>query len=111
MTRKRSRTKNRMPDWFIRQETGPTVCEICRHEYDRADLTKHHLVPKCRGGTETVLVCRPCHKTIHATFTEKELERDFPTVEALVESEELRTWVRWIRKRKPGKKIRVRARA
>ena len=105
------RNTNRMPDWFIHRPDGPPTCEICRHPYDRRELTRHHLVPRCKGGTETVLTCPPCHKTIHATFTEKELERDFPTVEALVESEELRTWVRWIRKRKPGKKIRVRARA
>ena len=102
------KTRNAMPDWFVRQSDDPPRCAICRHEYDRPKLTKHHLVPKSRGGTETVLVCRPCHKTIHATFTEKELERDFATVEALCESEALRGWVGWIRKRKPGKRIRVR---
>ncbi len=55
-----------------------------------------------------MLLCRPCHKTVHATFTEKELERDYATVEALCEAEELRGWIGWIRKRKPGRRIRVR---
>ena len=99
--------KSDVPDWFLDPPPTPR-CAICRHGYDRAELTKHHLVPKSRGGTETELICRPCHKQIHATFTEKELERDYPTVEALLAAEAFRPFVRWIRKRKPGKRIDVR---
>ncbi|QDT16239.1 hypothetical protein CA12_23390 [Alienimonas californiensis] len=102
------KNRNAMPDWFVQQDRSPPACVLCRHEYDRAKLTKHHLVPKSRGGTETVLLCRPCHKTVHATFTEKELERDYDTVEALRNAEALHGWISWIRKRKPGKRIRVR---
>ncbi|MFK7820281.1 MAG: HNH endonuclease [Planctomycetaceae bacterium] len=82
-------------------------CPICLHEYERKQLTKHHLVPKSRKGTETVLVCKPCHKQIHAIFDEKELERRFNTIESLVESEEFLPWVNWIRKRKPTSHIHV----
>ena len=109
MARKNRRSaKQAMPDWFVRQDRSPPTCGLCRHQYDRSKLTKHHLVPKSRGGRETTLLCRPCHNTVHATFTEKELERDYPTIEALCEAEELRGWIAWIRKRKPGKRIRVR---
>ena len=97
-----------MPDWFIQQDRTPPTCGLCGHRYDRSKLTKHHLVPKSRGGTETTLLCRPCHNTVHATFTEKELERNFDTLDALREAEELQGWIAWIRKRKPGKRIRVR---
>ena len=87
---------------------GPPRCEICRHEYDRRELTRHHVVPKSRGGTETVLLCRPCHKQVHALFTEKELERDFNTVDALLSAEAMQPWLRFIRKRKPTKRLTVR---
>jgi hypothetical protein len=83
------------------------VCPICRHEYERRELTKHHLVPKCRKGRETVLVCRPCHAQIHATFGERELERRFGTVDELLAAEALQPWVAWSRRRKPTKRIRV----
>ncbi|MEM9701473.1 MAG: HNH endonuclease [Planctomycetota bacterium] len=97
-----------MPDWFIRREDRPPCCALCDHEFERRQLTKHHLVPKSRGGRETVLLCKPCHSTVHKTFTEKELERDYATVEALRDAKELQVWLTWIRKRKPGRRIRVR---
>ncbi|HEX6987655.1 MAG TPA: hypothetical protein VF170_19910, partial [Planctomycetaceae bacterium] len=54
------------------------------------------------------LLCRPCHRQLHATFTEKELERRFPTVEALTRAEELRPYLDWVRRRKPTKRLAVR---
>lgn len=84
----------------------PTLsCPICLHEYLRRELTRHHLVPKSRKGRETVLICATCHKQIHAIFSEKELERRFNSIDTLVESDEFRSWVKWIRKRKPTSKI------
>jgi len=90
---------------FNRQEDQR--CPICLHEYERTQLTKHHLVPKSRKGKATVLICAACHKQIHAIFSEKELEAKYSTVEALCDAEEFRPWVSWIRKRKPTKRLRV----
>lgn len=88
---------------------GPdaNTCPICLHDYQRTELTRHHLVPKSRKGRDTVLICVPCHKQIHAIFAEKELERRFNSIEALVAADEFRSWVRWIRKRKPTARIRA----
>lgn len=77
------------------------VCPICQHEYAPKELTKHHLVPKSRKGKTTVPLCRPCHRQIHALYTEKELEESFGTLETLLAAELLQPWIRWIRKRKP----------
>ena len=82
-------------------------CPLCRHGYGRRELTKHHLVPKSRGGRETVLLCRPCHRQLHAVYTEKELERRFPTVEALSAAEQLQPYLAWVRRRKPTKHVAV----
>lgn len=82
-------------------------CPICRHEYARAELTKHHLVPKSRRGKETVLICRNCHRQIHALYTEKELEREFGTLEELLAAEKLQPWIAWARKRKPTGRVRT----
>ena len=92
----------------MRQAAAPPPrCELCRHEYERRELTKHHVVPKSRGGTDTVLLCRPCHKQVHALFTEKELEAEYDTLAKLEAAEALQPFLRFIRKRKPTKKIGV----
>ncbi len=82
-------------------------CPICRHEYARAELTKHHLVPKSRRGKETVHICRNCHRQIHALYTEKELEREFGSLDTLLSAEKLQPWIEWVRKRKPGGRVRT----
>ena len=66
------------------------------------------MVPKSRGGREVELICRPCHKQIHAVYTEKELEREFDTLEALRAAPKLQSWMAFICKRKPTGRIRVR---
>lgn len=71
-------------------------------------MTKHHLVPKSRGGTDTELICRPCHAQIHAVYTERELADDFSTLEDLRTAPKLQKWMRFIRKRKPTGRVAVR---
>jgi hypothetical protein len=83
------------------------VCPICQHEYAPKELTKHHLVPKSRNGKITVPLCRPCHRQIHALFTEKELEENFGTLEALLAAEALAPWIAWIRRRKPTAHVKT----
>jgi hypothetical protein len=56
----------------------------------------HHPVPKCRGGRETVPVHPICHRLIHRTLTNKELERGFATAEALRAQPELARFIAWV---------------
>jgi hypothetical protein len=61
---------------------APPACPLCeRPNYSPSD---HHLVPKSRGGRVTETLCRDCHSAIHATFTNKELEREYATIDALM---------------------------
>ena len=72
-------------------------------------LSDHHLVPRSRGGTETLAICLDCHRAIHATFTNKELERELATVEALLAHEGFATLVRFIARQRG--RVRTRARS
>ena len=83
------------------------ICPICLHEYLPREMSKHHLVPKSRKGKETVLLCRNCHRQIHALYTEKELERSFGTLEELLAAEKLQPWIGWARKRKPSGRVKT----
>jgi 5-methylcytosine-specific restriction endonuclease McrA len=45
------------------------ACLDCGKLYSETDLTRHHLVPKAKGGTDggenIVLLCVPCHDARH----------------------------------------------
>jgi hypothetical protein len=56
----------------------------------------HHPVPKSRGGKERQPVHPICHRTIHANFTNSDLEKRFATVEALLAHPEIGRFVDWI---------------
>ena len=59
------------------------VCPLClRPIPPGVPQSRHHLIPKLRGGKhgETVLLHHVCHRTIHKTLRETELARSFNTV-------------------------------
>lgn len=60
----------------------PAACPLCRRP--NQNPSDHHLVPKSRGGKVTETICRDCHTAIHATFTNKELEREYASIDALL---------------------------
>ncbi|WP_371836649.1 HNH endonuclease [Alkalicoccobacillus plakortidis] len=73
-------------------------CELCERE--NVATTIHHLLPKDEGGTfaETANLCIPCHKQIHALYTNKELASRLTTILHLKQDEKLRKFLKWIRK-------------
>ncbi len=87
----------------MHRDTAPLCCPLCRRP--NYHPTDHHLVPKSRGGKETETLCRDCHKAIHATFSNKELETTYNTVEALMAHEEFARMVRFIAKQDGRVKI------
>lgn len=96
-------------------------CQLCLREV--AALTTHHLIPRTRHRnkrnkkeferedvrTRTIEVCRPCHKNIHAVLSNKELERDYNTLETLQAHPDIHRFSRWVAD-KPDRHVRVRAR-
>ncbi|MFT4546064.1 MAG: 5-methylcytosine-specific restriction protein A [Verrucomicrobiales bacterium] len=77
------------------------ICPLCQREIPEDLESRHHLVPKLRGGTHgsTAILHQACHSKIHAVFTETELARNFDTIEKLLANEEIQTFVCWIQKR------------
>jgi len=56
-------------------------------------------VPKTHGGKEKHLVHRICHRKVHATFTEKELEKRYHVWAELRAHEEIIKFVAWVQKK------------
>lgn len=77
--------------------------------------TRHHLIPRTRHGNKrvkrtfsreelnrTVPLCPACHRQIHRALTEKALEREYNTVQALLSHPDISRFVRWIEKKPHG---------
>lgn len=77
----------------------PGPCPLCGRPNHRP--SDHHLVPRARGGkTETATVCRDCHDAIHSMFSNKELERELSSVEALMAHEGFAKMIAFIARQK-----------
>jgi 5-methylcytosine-specific restriction endonuclease McrA len=75
-------------------------CPLCDRDVPLAQVDAHHLVPKSRGGVQTVNLHRICHRQIHALLTEVELERHYSSIERLKAHPEIVRFVEWV-KHKP----------
>ena len=80
-------------------QKGPEKCPICDRELGDVNVDKHHLIPKTHGGKEKFLIHKICHRKIHATFTEKELEKKYFTWDELKSHEEIKKFIEWVAKK------------
>jgi len=80
---------------------GGVDCPLCGRQVPEGRGTRHHLVPKLKGGRHgpTVLLCSSCHSKIHNVLSEAELAREYNTVEKLRAHTELARFARWVSKR------------
>jgi ribosome maturation factor RimP len=95
------------------------ACELCGREVQR--LTRHHLVPRTRHKNKrnkktfdrrevhfTVGLCSPCHRHIHAVLDNKELEREYNTLEVLRSHPDVERFVAWVSKKPHGTRASAR---
>jgi 5-methylcytosine-specific restriction protein A len=90
------------------RDEPPIPCGLCGRAFERASLTKHHCLPKEKGGTQqdVELLCSQCHSMIHATFTNRTLANAYTTLAELRRAPELEKYVRWVRKQPATRRTR-----
>jgi hypothetical protein len=83
-------------------------CCLCGRGFPRASLTKHHCLPRSRGGTidDIELLCGQCHGMVHATYTNRTLAALYPTIAELRQAPELEKFLRWVRKQPATRRTR-----
>lgn len=87
-------------------------CQLC--DRDVKQLTVHHLVPKQTvkrkqaDSGPTIDICSPCHRQIHALYSNLELARNLNTIDKLKSEPRMQKFLGWIRKQDPQKKVRIR---
>ncbi|WP_347861205.1 HNH endonuclease [Salimicrobium sp. PL1-032A] len=84
------------------------ICELC-WRYP-VKTTEHHLIPKQHGGVHgpTAQLCSPCHRQIHALFSNQELARFYNRLERIQDHPDMKNYLKWIRKQDPAKRITTR---
>lgn len=76
------------------------LCFLCGRPIG-SKVQWHHVVPKSRGGRETAPVHPICHRAIHATLTNKELERAYASADALRAQPEIARFIEWVSGKDP----------
>jgi 5-methylcytosine-specific restriction enzyme A len=87
---------------------SPRPCSLCGRPFHRNQLTKHHCLPRQKGGTQqdVELLCPQCHGMVHATYTNSTLAERFSTVAQLRRAPELEKFLKWVRKQPPTRRKR-----
>ena len=86
-------------------KTGPEICPLCERPIPPgAKASRHHLVPKLKGGARkpTVRLHQICHSAIHARYSEAELARRLSDPESLKAEPELARFIDWVRTKPDG---------
>jgi hypothetical protein len=86
----------------------PVPCALCGRPFERRQLTKHHCLPRQKGGTKdhVELICSQCHGMVHATYTNQTLAALYPTIGQLRRAPELTGFLRWVRKQPSSRRTR-----
>ena len=75
------------------------ICPICTRDTPEPYQEKHHLIPRCRKGKETILVCKNCGDILHQLFTPKQMEKMYNNLGAILSNSDVQTWIAWVRKK------------
>ena len=73
------------------------ICSICSRIVPEEYQEKHHLIPKCKKGKETIDVCCDCGSSIHQLFTISELKNKLNTLELIKNDPKMLIWIEWIK--------------
>ena len=89
-------------------DTSIIPCGLCGRGFPRAGLTRHHCLPREKGGSsdDIELICGQCHGMVHATFTNETLAALYPTLPQLRKAPELAKFIVWVRKQPPTRRTR-----
>jgi hypothetical protein len=74
-------------------------CLICERSLGDKLIEWHHLIPKTFGGVITIPIHKICHRKIHATFTDRELEKIYHDPAVIAKHEEMQKFIVWIQKK------------
>lgn len=86
------------------------ICELCEREVK--EITKHHLIPKEKGGKEfkTAHMCKTCHRQVHALFNNRELSARLFTIKRLKSHPSIQRYLKFLYTVPANKEINIKKR-
>jgi hypothetical protein len=82
------------------KDSETSICWLCARRLGRR-IEWHHILPKSRGGRDTVPLHPICHRTIHANFSNADLAKDGVSAATLKKSPEVAKFLDWIAGKPP----------
>jgi hypothetical protein len=64
-------------------------------------VDRHHWQPRSLGGRVAEPLHLICHRKLHSLFTDKELATTYTNPEVVQQHPQMRTFIRWVRRRPP----------
>ena len=99
---RKARTKRRVKRPAAADGTPVGLCPLCdRPMLTGPSLDAHHPLPRSRGGHETVIMHKICHRAIHAMLSERELAEEYSAFGKLRAHPMLAQFIAWVKKRPP----------
>lgn len=75
-------------------------CVICGRLLGTVNISEHHLIPRTFDKkSPTILIHNICHNKLHASFSERELQHYYHTIERILEHEEIIKFIKWVSKK------------
>lgn len=71
------------------------TCVFCKRD---VPTRGHHLIPRCKGGTEIVPTCESCENFIHGNWSHLELRDNYNTVDKILNSDKFIKFSAWLLK-------------
>ena len=81
-------------------DPGSPICWLCSRPLGKR-IEWHHPVPKSRGGRERVPIHPICHRALHASFSNAELERIGEDLATLRTHSGIARFLAWIENKNP----------
>jgi hypothetical protein len=102
------------------QPSAEGMCELCGRRVREDRLTRHHLLPRSRARkmkrrrkgrqelrrrdpARTVALCAPCHRNVHLSIGNADLERGYDSVKALRDHPGVRKFTDWVKDKPHGR--------
>ncbi|MBE7942837.1 HNH endonuclease [Ramlibacter aquaticus] len=83
------------------QAPAEPICPLCLRPVPPAEQDAHHWVPRSRGGRETAILHRICHRQVHALLDEDALARQYHSAQALLGHPQVAAFARWVSSKPP----------
>lgn len=83
-------------------ESAPELCPLCgRPLIPGPSVNLHHLTPRKFKGRLAVTIHKVCHDKIHAVLSEREIARDYDSIDKLLAHPQIAEFVKWVVKKPP----------